>query len=121
LELESLRSSLAAAQKARTDLEGQLASLKTLKYDNHQQTKIIDGLNKELLSLQRKLRDRTAEVGEQKKLTEQVQTEMISQNLELNMAEENLRKIRAENKDLIKRWMEKMGEEAEEMNQQSNW
>jgi len=30
-------------------------------------------------------------------------------------------RIRAENKDLIKRWMEKMGEEADEMNQRSNW
>jgi len=95
--------------------------MKTLRYDNQQQAKIIDGLNKELLGLQRKLRDRTEEVRVQKKLTEEVQTEMISQNLELNMAEENLQRIRAENKDLIKRWMEKMGEEADEMNQKSNW
>jgi len=98
-----------------------LASMKTLRHDNQQQSKIIDGLNKELLGLQRKLRDRTEEVRVQKKLTEEVQTEMISQNLELNMAEENLVRIRAENKDLIKRWMEKMGEEADEMNQRSNW
>jgi hypothetical protein len=112
---------LASAQKARTDLEAQLASMKTLRYDNQQQVKIIEGLTKELLGMQRKLRDRTAEVNEQKKLTEQVQTEIISQNLELNMAEENLEKCRAENKELIKRWMEKMGEEADEMNQQSNW
>jgi hypothetical protein len=118
---ESLRTALTSAQKARSALETEIASLSSLKRDNQIQSQAIDSLNKELQATQRRLRDRTEEVKGQKKLVENVQDEMISQNLQLNMAEDKLAKVQAENKDLIKRWMEKMGEEADEMNQQSNW
>lgn len=41
---------------------------------------------------------------------------MISLNLQLNMAEQRARKLVAENKDLIDRWMAQKGQEADEMN-----
>jgi len=41
---------------------------------------------------------------------------MISLNLQLNMAEQNMKKLKAENKELIDRWMALKGREADEMN-----
>lgn len=73
------------------------------------------------MSLQRKINDRNEEISEGKKLVEQVQDEMISLNLQLNMAEDKAAKLRNENKDLVDRWMKKMGEEADRMNDQSKW
>jgi len=41
---------------------------------------------------------------------------MVSLNLQLNMAEERSRKLQRENKDLVDRWMARMGQEADAMN-----
>ena len=41
---------------------------------------------------------------------------MISLNLQLNMSEQTVKKLKAENKELIDRWMEWKGREADEMN-----
>lgn len=37
------------------------------------------------------------------------------------MAEERLQKLQKENKELVDRWMARMGEEAEEMNKTSKY
>jgi len=50
-----------------------------------------------------------------------VQDEMLSLNLQLNLAEERSKKLQKENKDLIDRWMARMGEEAEAMNNASKF
>ena len=41
--------------------------------------------------------------------------------LQLNVSEQNNKVLRAENKDLIDRWMERMGQEAEAMNTASKF
>lgn len=46
---------------------------------------------------------------------------MVSLNLQLNMAEEATRKLREENKDLVDRWMARMGQEADAMNNASKY
>jgi Autophagy protein 16 (ATG16) len=76
---------------------------------------------KDIALLQRKVRDREEEIKEGKKLIEQVQDEMVSLNLQLNMAEQRSEKLEAENKELVRRWMKKMGEEADRMNEESKW
>ena len=50
-----------------------------------------------------------------------MQDEMVSLNLQLNMAEQRSEKLEKENKQLVDRWMERMGREAEEMNERSKW
>ncbi|KAL1910002.1 autophagy protein 16, interacts with Atg12p-Atg5p [Sporothrix stenoceras] len=45
-----------------------------------------------------------------------VQDELIALNLQLNIAEQQRDKIKKENKDLVDRWMRRMGQEAEAMN-----
>ncbi len=47
---------------------------------------------------------------------QEVQDELIALNLQLNIAEQQRDKVRKENKDLVDRWMQRMGQEAEAMN-----
>jgi hypothetical protein len=44
---------------------------------------------------------------------------MLSLNLQLNMAEQRSKRLQAENKELIDRWMARMGQEAEALNDAS--
>lgn len=46
---------------------------------------------------------------------------MVSLNLQLNMAEEATKKLQRENKDLVDRWMARMGQEADAMNNASEY
>jgi hypothetical protein len=50
-----------------------------------------------------------------------MQNEMISLDLQLNMAEQKSKRLQDENKDLIKRWMTRMGQEADAMNNASQF
>ena len=50
-----------------------------------------------------------------------VHDETVSLTLELNMAEERSQKLRSENKELVDRWMARMGQEADAMNVQSKF
>ena len=74
-------------------------------------------LNANLSQLTTKLRDRDEELKGKAKLIENVQDEMVMLNLQLNMAEEQTEKLKAENKDLVDRWMARMGKEADRMNE----
>lgn len=47
--------------------------------------------------------------------------ETVSLTLQLNMAEEKCRKLERENKELVDRWMARMGEEADAMNNASKF
>lgn len=119
--LNSLRADLAAAQKARTALEQEMASLSKLKQESAVQAQLLDTRQKEVLALQRKVNDRNAEVAEGKRMIEEAHDEMLSLNLQFNMAEQKAEKLDRENKELVSRWMKKMGEEADRMNDQSKW
>lgn len=46
---------------------------------------------------------------------------MVSLNLQLNMAEQQKKKLQKENKELVDRWMARMGEEADAMNDASKF
>ena len=52
---------------------------------------------------------------------EQAQDEMVSLGLQLNMAEARSEKLEVENKELVERWMRRVGEEAERVNRESRW
>lgn len=45
-----------------------------------------------------------------------VQDELIALNLQVNVTEQKIAKVQAENKQLVDRWMKRMGQEAEAMN-----
>jgi hypothetical protein len=46
---------------------------------------------------------------------------MATLNLQLNMAEEKSTRLQKENQDLVDRWMARMGQEAEAMNDASKF
>lgn len=50
-----------------------------------------------------------------------VQDELVSLNLQLNMADEQSKKLRLENTELVDRWMARMGREADAMNEGSKF
>ena len=50
-------------------------------------------------------------------VSQDVQDEVIALNLQLNMSEQTVKKLKVENKDLIDRWMAHKGREADEMNE----
>ncbi|QIW95276.1 hypothetical protein AMS68_000794 [Peltaster fructicola] len=120
-----LRADLASTQKARAtlaatlkDVEAQLAQLQTERKESAAQ---IATLSRAKLDSERKLRDRDAELKGKAALVGRTQDEMVSLEMQLNMAEEKAEKLSRENKDLVDRWMKRMGEEAEKINRDSKW
>jgi DNA repair exonuclease SbcCD ATPase subunit len=116
-----LRAQLADAQRARASLETQVSTIPGLEAERTNQAKAIVAKDREIVLLKRKLRDQAEEIKEKKKMGEQVQDEMISLNLQVNIAEQKAEKLQNENAELVERWMKRMGEEAEKMNEQSRW
>jgi len=110
------------------------AELVKLKAKSKADGKLIDDLSKERAFLSQKLKDRDEELRGKTKLldvwkfpvlrcgeiqclhSQDVHDEVISLNLQLNMSEQRGKDLRAENKELIDRWMAYKGQEAEEMN-----
>jgi len=50
-----------------------------------------------------------------------VHDETVSLTLQLNMAEERSQKLERENKELVDRWMKRMAQEADAMNDESKF
>ena len=46
---------------------------------------------------------------------------MVALNLQLNMAEQEKEKLKKENEELTRRWVQKMEEEARKMNDRMGW
>ncbi|KAL9095366.1 MAG: hypothetical protein Q9165_002237 [Trypethelium subeluteriae] len=123
--LARLRTDLATTQKSRADLQARLMplteELEKAKSKSEKDLKRIEDLARERTTLERKLRDRDEELKGKARLVEDVQDEMVSLNLQLNMAEQRSEKLEKENKELVDRWMVRMGKEADEMNDASRW
>ena len=78
-------------------------------------------LARQKTEVDRKLRDRNEELQTKAQLAERVQDEMVSLSLQLNIAEQRRETLERENKELVERWMKRMGAEAEEVNKRSGW
>ncbi|KAH8178601.1 autophagy protein 16 (ATG16) domain-containing protein [Sarocladium implicatum] len=79
-------------------------------------TRSLRGLEADVTSLTTRLKDREHELREKRKLVEDVQDEMITLNLQLSVAEKERDKVKADNKDLVDRWMQYKAQEADAMN-----
>lgn len=67
-------------------------------------------------ALRLRVGDRAEELRGKKQMLEQVQDEVLTLELQLNVAEQQKAKIAAENKQLIERWMRRARQEADDMN-----
>jgi chromosome segregation ATPase len=123
--LSTVRADLGATQKARVALQNEVisltASLANSQKANDARASQITALSKQKADVERKLRDRDEELRGKSRLVEQTQDEMVSLSLQVNMAEQRSERLEKENKDLIARWMKRMGEEAEKVNAGSGW
>ena len=120
-----IRQDLAKAQQERGDLQSRLEAtirdLDTAKAKAKMDTKKINQLTANVSQLTMKLRDRDEELKGKAKLVKDVQDENVTLNLQLNMADEQSQKLKQENKDLVDRWMARMGKEADRMNDESKF
>lgn len=139
------RTDLAAAQRSRSELQERLTStsaeLDRLKTRTQQNGRRITSLEGERTHLQLRLKDRDEELRGKAKLLDvsgvavlksdgtliyasylqSVQDELASLNLQLNMAEDRSNKLQRENQELVDRWMARMGQEADAMNEASKF
>jgi chromosome segregation ATPase len=118
--LAQIRQDLAKAQQERGDLQSRLDTasreLEALKGKAKLDSKRIVHLNSNLSQLTVRLKDRDEELKGKAKLIENVQDENVTLNLQLNMVEAQSDKLKKENKELVDRWMARMGKEADKMN-----
>ena len=141
--IAKVRQDLSEAQRSRGVLETKLQSvteeLKKLKIQALLDRKRIGELTKEKAILTTGLRDRDEELKGKTKLlevsyyssvqrrcaltspTQDVHDETVSLTLQLNMADEQAQKLQRENKELVDRWMARMGQEADAMNDKSKF
>ncbi|KAH7343009.1 autophagy-related protein 16 [Rhexocercosporidium sp. MPI-PUGE-AT-0058] len=115
-----LRRDLAEALRSNGQLQARIksaeAELVKLRAKSKTDTKQIEELSRDRAYLAQKLKDRDEEARGKTKLLDDVHDEVISLNLQLNMSEQRVKDLKAENKELIDRWMARKGREAEEMN-----
>jgi hypothetical protein len=116
-----MRTDLASAQQARTQLETRLANFTKLQRENQSQAHLIESQNREVAALQRKLHDRNAEIDEGKRINQETHDELVSINLQFNLSEQRNSQLESENKELVDRWMKKKREEADNMKERSKW
>lgn len=120
-------------------LQNIVEELDQLKIRSSLDIKRISDLTKERLMLTTGMRDRDEELRGKAKLLEvrphgllsgitrsliclqDLHDETVSLTLQLNMAEEQSQKLRRENVELVERWMKRMGQEADAMNEDSRF
>ncbi|KAJ4376304.1 autophagy protein 16, interacts with Atg12p-Atg5p [Neocucurbitaria cava] len=123
--LAQIRAELASTQRTRSELETKLSTLTTelsaLKTTDTQRRQRIEQLERAKTALERRGKDRADELKGKGRFVEEVQDEMVALNLQLNMAEQEKEKLKKENEELTRRWVQKMEEEARKMNDRMGW
>ncbi|KAJ9136876.1 hypothetical protein NKR23_g9442 [Pleurostoma richardsiae] len=118
--LARLRLDLAEALRSRGHAQARLreaeAELHGLRARAAADARSARQLAAERTALRTKVRDRDEELRGKTKMLEDLQDEVLALNLQLNVAEQQRAKVQAENKQLIERWMARVGQEAEAMN-----
>lgn len=73
------------------------------------------------VNLERRGKDRVDELRGKGKFVEDIQDEMVALTLQLNMAEKDRERLKKENDELTRRWVERMEVEVGKMNDQMGW
>ncbi|KAI2470655.1 autophagy protein 16 [Annulohypoxylon bovei var. microspora] len=118
-----LRLNLAEALRSKGQLQSRLKTaedeLQKLRTKTKVDTKRISDLTIERNSIAAKLGDRNEELIGKNKMLKDIQDENLTLNIQLDVTEQKAAKLTAENKDLVKRWMERMRHEADAMNMEN--
>ncbi|KAI0115908.1 autophagy-related protein 16 [Nemania sp. FL0031] len=105
--------------QAQTRLKSAEAELATLRSKNRVDNKRISDLTNERNALTARIRDLNEELDKKRSFLKDVQDENLTLNMELNMTAQRAAKVEAENKELVDRWMKRMGHEADALNLQN--
>ncbi|KAK0621198.1 autophagy protein 16 [Bombardia bombarda] len=115
-----LRLELAEALRAKGQFQSRLQAadeeLVRLRAKTTADTRTIRELTTERRTMSIKLRDREEELRAKKKLVADVQDELAVLNMQLDMVEKRRAEKEAENKQLVERFMKRVGQEADAMN-----
>jgi capsule polysaccharide export protein KpsE/RkpR len=115
-----LRLELAEALRSKGQFQQRLqvadAELARLRTKTAADSKTLRNLTAERRTLTVKLRDREEELRVKNKLVADVQDELAVLNMQLDMVERKRAEKEAENKQLVERFMKRVGQEAEAMN-----
>ncbi|KAF3059419.1 Autophagy protein 16 [Daldinia childiae] len=118
--IAQLRLDLAEALRSKGQLQSRLKTaedeLQKLRSKAKVDTKRINDLTAERNALTAKLKDRNEELAGKNKMLKDIQDENLTLNIQLDVTEQKAAKVAADNKDLIKRWMDRMKHEADAMN-----
>lgn len=119
--VQQLRVDLAESVRANTQLSARLKTAESLVIKLRSQVqadaKKLESLTRHNVMLERKMKDKIEELRGKTRGYGDVQDEMISLNLQLNLAEQKAEKLAADNQELIDRWMARKGQEADAMNE----
>ncbi|KAI9747370.1 MAG: hypothetical protein M1815_004282 [Lichina confinis] len=120
-----LKRDLAEAQRTRADLQARLKAktdqLELLTKKHQSTSKQAQELSTDRTALTTRLRDKEDELRGKTKLLEDLQDEVMSLNIQLNVAELRAQELTKDNQRLIDRWMARMGKEADAMNEASKF
>ncbi|KAL8825418.1 MAG: hypothetical protein Q9170_007798 [Blastenia crenularia] len=123
--LVQIRADLGEAQRSRVVLQSRLQAatddLQQLRLRSALHSKRLDELTSDKATLGLRLKDQELELRGKTKLLEEIHDETVSLTLQLNMAEDQAQKLKKENEDLVERWMRRMGQEADAMNEASEY
>ncbi|KAL2135467.1 hypothetical protein VTI74DRAFT_8453 [Chaetomium olivicolor] len=115
-----LRLELAEALRAKGQFQQRLQvaeeELARLRAQTTSDSKALRDLTAERRTLTIKLRDREEELRVKNKLVADVQDELAVLNMQLDMVEKKRAEKEAENKQLVERFMKRVGQEADAMN-----
>ncbi|KAI0430318.1 autophagy-related protein 16 [Xylaria sp. FL1042] len=114
-----LAEALRGRGQAQTRLKAAEAELATLRSKNRVDSKRIADLTSERNALTARVRDLNEELDKKKKFLKDIQDDNLTLNMELNMTIQKSAKVEAENKELVDRWMKRMGHEADALNLQN--
>lgn len=73
-------------------------------------------LRKQTGHLNEKVNNLSLEINEKNKAIETINDELLSCNIQMNVLTSTVNTVTQENEELVRRWMEKVGMDAEEMN-----
>ncbi|KAJ4402429.1 autophagy protein 16, interacts with Atg12p-Atg5p [Neurospora sp. IMI 360204] len=118
--LARLRVDLAEALRAKGDFQRRLTAVEEelvrLRTKTTADNKTLQTLTAERKTLTIKLRDREEELRAKSKMLADVQDELQVLNTHLDLVEKRRSEMEAENKQLVARFMKRVGQEAEAMN-----
>ncbi|KAI1268365.1 autophagy-related protein 16 [Xylariaceae sp. FL1019] len=116
---KDLAEALRGRGQAQTRLKTAESELALLRSKSKVDGKRISDLTAERNALLAKLQDRKEELVGKNKLVKDVQDNNVALEIELNLLGQKVNKVQTENKELVDRWMKRMGHEADAMNRQN--